>query len=78
MVLNPIERFKLHKEFKENERKLKQIGNELDKLIEEFHGIDYLFTKIEIVVKENNLLNEHTSLLNRNTEIFNSLYGGLK
>lgn len=78
MVFNPLERIKLHKEFKENERKLKRIGNELDKLVEEFQGIDYLFTRIEIVTKENRLLNEHTSLLARNTEIFNSLYGGLK
>ena len=78
MELNPIKRIKLHKEFKENDRKLKLIDDELDKLVKEFHGIDHLFTKIEIVEKENKLLHEHTSLLKRNTDILNSLYGGLK
>lgn len=78
MEFNPIKRFKLHREFIKNYKRLQEIDNLLNELQLDFMTARDYVNKFHIVNTERILCDEHTSLLNRNTEIFNSLYGGLK
>ena len=78
MEFNPIKRFKLHREFNKNYKRLQEIDNLLNKLQLDFMAArDYVST-FRIVNTEKTLHDEHTSLLSRNTDILNQLYGGLK
>ena len=78
MEFNPIKRFKLHREFNKNYKRLQEIDNLLNELQLDFMTARDYVNKFHIVNTEKILHDEHTSLLTRNTTILNSLYGGLK
>lgn len=78
MEFNPIKRFKLHREFNKNYKRLQEIDKLLNELQLDFMAArDYVST-FRIVNTEKTLHDEHTGLLSRNTDILNQLYGGLK
>ena len=78
MELNPVKRFKLHRDFNKNYKRLQEIDNLLNGLQLEFMNAKDYVNKFHIVNTEKILHDEHTALLARNTKILNQLYGGLK
>lgn len=78
MVLNPIKRIKLHKEYKQFYKRMDALDTVINELKEKFEKSKDIQEKEYLFNLETKYTLEHTDLLRKSTDILNLLYGRLK
>ena len=76
--INPLQRIKLHKEWKHLHKRMDALDMVINELKAKFEKSKDLQEKEYLFNLETKYTLEHSDLLRKSTDILNSLYGGLK